>query len=220
MRRNEQVNATREALLTAAERLFATRGVHAVANREISEAAGQGNNAAVTYHFGNKADLVRAIAHRHAEPIGQCRERMLTAAQGSTDIRDWVACLVRPLTQHLAELGTPTWYARFTAQVRADPGFSEILTEESLDSAPSVRELQDNMDRCLPDLPGSIREERAMMARHLVVQVAVERERALAENVPTYHPTWDSAADSLIDAIVGLWQAPVTQQTPVTSRAR
>ncbi|WP_416969054.1 hypothetical protein [Streptomyces sp. 4F14] len=29
--------------------------MHAVANRQISRAAGQGNNAAVTYHFGTKA---------------------------------------------------------------------------------------------------------------------------------------------------------------------
>lgn len=68
-RRDEQVSATREALLTAAERLFAEHGVHAVANRQISEAAGQGNNAAVSYHFGTKVDLVRAIARRHAEGI-------------------------------------------------------------------------------------------------------------------------------------------------------
>jgi hypothetical protein len=38
-----------------------------VANRPISEAAGQGDNAAVTYHFGAKADLICAIVRRHAE---------------------------------------------------------------------------------------------------------------------------------------------------------
>ncbi|WP_329309835.1 hypothetical protein [Streptomyces sp. NBC_01262] len=37
------------------------RGVYAVANRQVSEAAGQGNNTAVGYHFGTKADLVRAM---------------------------------------------------------------------------------------------------------------------------------------------------------------
>lgn len=53
MRRAEQVSATREALLTAAERLFAERGVQAVAHRQISVAAGQRNQAAVNYHFGS-----------------------------------------------------------------------------------------------------------------------------------------------------------------------
>jgi hypothetical protein len=40
----------------------------------------------------------------------------------STDLRDWIACLVWPVTAHLAALGTPSWFARFLAQVMADPG--------------------------------------------------------------------------------------------------
>lgn len=52
-------------LLAAAERLFAERGMHAVSNRQISEAASQGNNAAVCYHFGTRTDLLRAIESKH-----------------------------------------------------------------------------------------------------------------------------------------------------------
>src|ERR1700686_2031953 len=59
--RNDRASTTREAILTAAERLFAEHGVYAVSNRQVSEAAGQGNNAAVGYHFGTKADLVCAL---------------------------------------------------------------------------------------------------------------------------------------------------------------
>src|SRR5438067_11096321 len=116
-RRADQVNATRDAILAAAERLFAEHGVVAVSNRQISEAAGQGNNAAVGYHFGTKTDLVRAIEQRHREPIERLREDMVAAAMQSDDTRSWVACLVRPLTDHLAALGNPSWYARFAAQV-------------------------------------------------------------------------------------------------------
>ena len=88
MKRDAQVNATREALLTAAERLFAERGVHAVANRQISEAAGQGNNAAVSYHFGTKADLVRAITRKHVDQIERTRARMVVGIGDSADLRD------------------------------------------------------------------------------------------------------------------------------------
>src|SRR5437588_5237728 len=95
--RNERVTATREAILTAAERLFAEHGVFAVSNRQVSEAAGQGNNAAVGYHFGTKADLVRAIERRHREPIERLREDMVAQTRHSEDTRSWVACLVRPL---------------------------------------------------------------------------------------------------------------------------
>ncbi len=59
--RTERASSTQEAILVAAERLYAEHGMFAVSNRQVSEAAGQGNNAAVGYHFGTKADLVRAI---------------------------------------------------------------------------------------------------------------------------------------------------------------
>jgi AcrR family transcriptional regulator len=208
--RNERVNATRESLLTAAERLFAERGVHAVGNRRISEAAGQGNNAAVTYHFGAKADLVRAIARKHAERIERTRVRMVAEIGDSIVLRDWVACLVRPVTEHLDGLGSPTWYARFAAQAIADPALHAIMIEESLAAAPSLGRFEDGLVRCLPELPVEVHGERAAMARHLVVQMCVERERALAEGAATFRSTWNDTADGLVDAIVALWQTPVT----------
>ncbi|MBB6549468.1 TetR/AcrR family transcriptional regulator [Nonomuraea rubra] len=210
MTRVEQVSATREALLAAAERLFAERGVHAVGNRQISEAAGQGNNAAVTYHFGAKADLIRAIARKHAEQLEGTRTRMMAGIAGSTDLRDWVACLVRPLTEHLESLGSPTWYARFTAQVMADPALNAIMVDEALTAAPVLRLFRHGLDRCLPDLPAGVRVERGIMARHLIVQMCAERERALAGHGATFRPTWSATADGLIDAIVAIWRAPVS----------
>jgi len=207
--RVEQRGSTRELILTTAERLFAELGVHAVSNRRVSEAAGQGNNTAVGYHFGTKADLVRAIARKHAERIEHNRLRLLAEIGDSTDVRDWVSCLVRPSTEHLAALGSPTWYARFCAQAMTDPALHRIMVEESLGS-PSLRQLVDGLWRCLPRLPDEVRAERASMARHLILHTCAERERALAENTPTPRATWHDAATGLVDAIVGLWQAPVT----------
>ncbi|MGW4802173.1 TetR/AcrR family transcriptional regulator, partial [Nonomuraea sp. NPDC004297] len=128
--RPERASATREAILATAERLFAEHGVHAVSNRQISEAAGQGNSAAVGYHFGTKADLVRAIARRHADEMEQLRAGLVAGVTGSADVRDWVGCLVRPFTRHLEAQGSPTWYARFRAQVMADPALYRITVEE------------------------------------------------------------------------------------------
>jgi AcrR family transcriptional regulator len=210
-RRAEQVGATREALLDAAERLFAEHGVHAVANRQISEAAGQGNNAAVSYHFGTKVDLVRAILRRHAEEIEVIRMRMLVAIGNSSDLRDWVACAVRPVTEHLAAVGTPSWYARFIAQVTADPAILAVTAEEFAAGSPSMPKLQEGLERCLPELPAEVHAERAAMTRHLITQMTAERERDLANNAPTSRASWDEAANGLIDAIVAIWQAQVTR---------
>ncbi len=207
--RADRAEATREAILTAAERLFAEHGVMAVSNRQVSEAAGQGNNTAVGYHFGTKTDLVRAIVRKHAERIERVRLRILVEIGDSSDVRDWVACLVRPTADHLAALGNPTWFARFGAQVMTDPVFREIMIEEALSSR-ALLQIIDGLNRCLPDLPAEVRAERYDMARQLMVHVCAERERALAEGTPTPRSSWHDAATGLIDAIVGLWLAPVT----------
>jgi AcrR family transcriptional regulator len=210
--RAARVNATRELILDTAERLFAEHGVYAVSNRQISDAAGQGNTAAVGYHFGTKADLVRAIVRRHTVRIDQLRARMVAEVDGSTDVRDWVACLVRPTTEYLAGLGNPTWFARFGAQVMTDPALREIMVEESL-SSPWLVQTIDGLDRCLPALPADVRAERGDMARQLMVHICGERERALAEGTSTPRASWYDAATGLIDAITGLWLAPVTPRS-------
>ena len=165
---------------TAAERLFAEHGVYAVSNRQVSEAAGQGNNAAVGYHFGTKTDLVREIEHRHRVPIERLREEMVAEAGDSTELRDWVGCLVRPLTDHLAELGNPSWYARFAAQAMADPAYHKIVVKDALSSSSLVHVI-DGINRCLPDLPKDVHTERNVMARNLLMHTCAEWERALAE---------------------------------------
>jgi AcrR family transcriptional regulator len=208
--RAERVDATRDQILTAAERLFAEHGVFAVSNRQVSEAAGQGNTAAVGYHFGTKAHLVRAIVRRHADPIEQTRAEMVAVIGDSGDVRDWVACMVRPMTEHLAALGSPTWYARFLAQVVTDPALCAIMTEENR-ASPALRRNIEGFNRCLPELPADVRIERGEMVRQLVVHTCADRERALAEGATTPRSSWHDAATGLIDALVGLWLAPVTR---------
>ncbi|WIY00549.1 TetR family transcriptional regulator [Amycolatopsis mongoliensis] len=204
-----RASATRESILVTAERLFAEHGVQVVSNRHISEAAGQGNNAAVNYHFGTKVDLVRAIVRRHSERMERLRAELVEAIEDDGDLRDWVACLVRPSTTYLRELGAPTWFARFSAQVMTDPALREIIAEESL-ASPALARAVAGLNRCLDGLPADVRAERSDMARQLMIHMTAERERALAEGTPTPRATWDDAGTGLIDAITGLLLAPVT----------
>jgi len=208
MVRAERSTGTREAILSAAEVLFAERGMYAVSNRQISEAAGQGNNAAACYHFGTRTDLLRAIERKHHEPIEQLRTRMLADVGDSAELRDWVGALVRPLTDHLATLGVPSWYARFAAQAMADPAYRHVVTKDALTSPGLVRTV-DGINRCLPDLPGRVRSERTVMVRNLLMHTCAEHEAALAEHGPGSRSAWPVAGEGLIDAIVGLWRAPV-----------
>ncbi|WP_051049793.1 TetR/AcrR family transcriptional regulator [Nocardiopsis ganjiahuensis] len=213
--RSARVAATRETILSAAERLIAEHGVAGVSNRQIGQEAGQGNNTAVTYHFGSKAGLVRAIVRRHTEQIESVRQRMVLAADGSDQVRDWLACMVEPFAHHLAQLGVPSWYGRFSAQVLADPEFREAVSGEALNS-PSLVRSGEELRRCLPDLPPEVRRERQDMARHLMVHMVAERERALAEDGQAPRESWQRSASGLVDALTGLWTAPVTAPGPWT----
>lgn len=205
---SDRSSGTREALLSAAERLFAERGMYAVSNRQISEAAGQGNNAAACYHFGTRTDLLRAIEGKHRVPIEELRQRMLAEIAGSTEMRDWVGALVRPLTEHLATLGSPTWYARFAAQAMADPAYRRVVTQDAL-ASPFLVQAIEGINRCLPDLPRRVRFERNIMARNLLMHSCADYESEFADHGPGSSASWSTAADGLIDAIVGLWRAPV-----------
>jgi len=206
--RSVRSTSTREAILSAAEVLFAERGMSAVSNRQISEAAGQGNNAAACYHFGTRTDLLRAIESQHREPIESLRAQMLIDIGDSTELRDWVGTLVRPLSDHLAALGAPSWYARFAAQAMADPAYRHIVTKDAL-ASPLLAQTVDGINRCLPDLPRRVRSERGVMARNLLMHTCAEHEGALAEHGPRSRSSWPVAGEGLIDGIVGLWRAPV-----------
>ena len=210
--RTDRAGSTRDAILTAAERLFAEHGLFAVSNRQVSEAAGQGNNAAVGYHFGTKADLLRAIVRKHNAAVERRCQQMVEHVGTDPQLRDWVECLVRPLAAHLTELGNPTWYARFSAQLMPDPAHRDIVSEESLTSS-AVLAVIEGLNHCLPQMRPEVRVERNAMARQLIVGTFAERERALAAGDPTPHPSWDSMATSLVDAITGLMAAPVSPRS-------
>jgi AcrR family transcriptional regulator len=208
--RADRASSTQEAILKAAERLYAEHGMFAVSNRQVSEAAGQGNNAAVGYHFGTKTDLVRAIEQKHRASIDRLLERMVAETGGSAELRDWVACLVSSLTEHLAQLGNPTWYARFAAQALADPAYHKIVIKDAL-ASPSLVKVVDGITRSLPDLPMAVVTERNIMARNLMMHTCADFERAFAEGAAVPRTSWEAVASGLIDAIVGLWLAPVTE---------
>lgn len=211
--RGRRAPDTRARILTTAERLFAEHGLYAISNRRIAEEAGQGNNTAVGYHFGTRNDLLRAIVRAHTEPVGRRRSSMIAELEEGAGVRDWVHCLVIPVTEHLASLGSPSWYARFSAQVRTDPASRSMLRDEALE-APSLRRVLVGSDQRVPQLSERTRKIRGEMSGHVLVQMCAERERALAQGEAP-EAGWDRFAAELVDALVGLWTAPETTPADV-----
>jgi TetR/AcrR family transcriptional regulator, regulator of cefoperazone and chloramphenicol sensitivity len=92
---------TREALLSAGQRLFAERGVYQVPLKAIVDAAGQRNASALHYHFENRDGLLQAILERHNATIEEERESMIAAITGESSIRQLVEVFVVPFSRKL-----------------------------------------------------------------------------------------------------------------------
>lgn len=213
--REQRAEATRTLILETAERLYAEHGLQSVSNRQISEAAGQGNNTAVGYHFGTKADLVRAVVRRHLADIERRRDALVAAIDDRATVREpasvraWVECLVRPTAEHLASVADPdgrTSFARVSGQLLMDPELRTVFIEET--ESESLRTALDGLDRSGAELPDTVRTERNVMSRQLMTWGFAQRESAIAHG--RGGPGWDAYATIVVDAMTGLWLAPWT----------
>jgi hypothetical protein len=90
-----------------------------------------------------------------------------------------------------------------------DPAYYNIVVKDALTSE-SLVQVIDGISRCLPELPIDVRAERNLMARNLLMHTSADRERAMAASPSATRSSWQAAGSGLIDAIVGLWLAPVT----------
>ena len=84
----------REAILSAAELLFSTRGFNAVSIRDIALEAGA-NPGSITYHFKSKDGLLLEIYKRHCGPMNKRRIELLVAATRVRDVQDRLEAIVR-----------------------------------------------------------------------------------------------------------------------------
>jgi AcrR family transcriptional regulator len=205
---HDRAAATRSRLLETAERLIAERGLVGASNRQIAEAAGQANNSAVGYHIGTREDLVLAVMRSHEAPMEQMRARMVQAVAGSTDVYEHVACLVRPLTYHLADLGVPSYFARFFAHIQNDPMLRGLI-EGDRERWPALLAASDAVSLLLSHIPAPVARVRSEITRAVIVHTCAEQERSLAQQGGSGTDAWMQTGDALVDAITGLISAPV-----------
>jgi len=113
-----ELDPTKLRLVLAGERLFAQGGIDNVSLREISAAAGQGNNAAVQYHFGSKEGLIVALTRFRVAQMEEPRRRMLERAETLGRLKDiftLVEILCLPQLDLVDETGQHP-YAQFMSQ--------------------------------------------------------------------------------------------------------
>ena len=97
--RQSRTEMTRHALMRAAEKLIAERGIENVSIRDIVTTAGQKNESALQYHFDNRQGLINALkTQRNDEVEGQRSEllQQLLAQSTTPTLREICNVMVRP----------------------------------------------------------------------------------------------------------------------------
>lgn len=119
---------SRAAILDVAERLFAEHGVDGVSLRAINAAAGFGP-AAVNYHFGGRADLVRAIVERRFAPVIEAQVARLEVIEATRAV---------PTTEQLVEVIAVPFFALLDAEPEGGLHWLRLATRLVQENDPLV----------------------------------------------------------------------------------
>ena len=198
----------RDKLMRTTERLYAEQGFANVSVRKICEVAGQRNKSAVQYHFTNRDELIQAILARHTAAIEKHRIAMVEAlgASGEASPRERFGCLILPSIEHHIELGIPSWYGRFLAQVIVEPTLREHAIQAHL-NMPSSRRLAELGHPRRRDHDPELFAQHGSMIRQLIVHMCAELEADLAHEriaAAAAERSWRRLGENLITAICGL----------------
>ncbi|MGI5220859.1 TetR/AcrR family transcriptional regulator [Nocardia sp. CA-290969] len=197
----------RQALLDAAEELFAVHGIDSVSNRRIAEYAGQSNHSAVTYHFGGRDELLRALIDRYREPVSRLRAELFARLPAEPTLTEYLQCLILPVTGHIGSLPAPTRRARFQRLLATTPSTAAMLAETARSDESSKR-LIAGIDELLSAVPATVKAGRERVMGRMIIDICAEYEARIDEGSQT--PQWTALGYFLTDACAGLLSAPVS----------
>jgi AcrR family transcriptional regulator len=147
---------TRERILDAAERLFASQGFAATSLRTVITEADV-NLAAIHYHFGSKDALIRAVFARRLGPLNAERLRLLDELEAAPGrglaVEDILRAFIRPALM-LACDGDPgaPLLMLLLGRLHSEPGHDlrALVYDQFVDVS---RRFIDALGRSLPELP-------------------------------------------------------------------
>jgi AcrR family transcriptional regulator len=203
---------TREHLLDVAEQLFGHLGLDNVSLRQIRLAAGQGNTAAVQYHFGDRDGVVAAIVQRHAPKVLAIQAELAARLdERSADrFRALVEVLVRPLADYIALGPSERAWAKLLAELLSDPQLSiETIAAHSADETVDVgRAIATEMRRTMPvEIAGG----RIWAVSQFAIQMCASRAK-IQDDPKSSRPLigHDDFVRDLVDMAAGALAAPVS----------
>ncbi len=170
-RNDPRREATRMALIEAAESLFAEYGVEGVSTRQIGVAIGSSNTNVVAYHFGGKDALIREVYRYRLPEIDRRRRELLDEADAAgkgNDLDALVRVFFQPLFEQTDTQGRHS-YARFIAALERS-GMIATRAEVSAEF-PETDRLTKRMAEALPDVIRPLFDERLRLIAGLVSAV-------------------------------------------------
>lgn len=202
---------TRNELKRAARRLFAERGIAAVGMREVVEAAGQRNAAAVHYYFGSKDDLLRELLIDGADQIDAGRAALIDAAEAkghAMTLRDLVAATILPGLELSPATGESETYFRFIVNVQNER--RELFRATVPEHSESYRRYMEHVHRLLAPLSMALVKQRILFAGLTAQTLLAAREAALDRSDTGDHHFWSrpEAIVGMIDAVEAILASP------------
>jgi AcrR family transcriptional regulator len=206
---------TRRDLVTAAERLFAARGIDTPSLREITREAGQRNTSALQYHFGDREELLRAVLAKHERDVDRHRHAVLEqhALNGDTELGSLAGALVLPYVAKLDDADGGREYLQVVGEVIARPArFAAVLP--SVTTSPSMVRWSRAVEPLLPpEAVGRPLHRRFAAIRFAHGELASRaRERSRGD-----HRLFTS---HLVDLVTSVLAAPVSASTQRLIRQR
>jgi AcrR family transcriptional regulator len=150
----EREAATKAAVFTTAERLFALNGFQNVSVRDITAAAGV-NLASVNYHFGSKDALLFEIFRRRTAELNRERARMLHQAADRHDGKPTVRDILTAYFEPPLRWSNPAHERRISVQfiIRSRSEGTEAMKEALSTDVSHLRRFADALIGALPQLP-------------------------------------------------------------------
>jgi len=202
--------STPMAIIEAAERLFGAYGIEGVSLRQIGLEANVANKSAVTYHFGDRDELVRAIWAQRL-PTLEARRRLLVRQlyerHQESDPHAITRVLVLPNYELLDAHGVHRYSAFFRHALRWRQGKEMRSAEMAL--TPASSEALDLLNAIIPDVPHQLTADRFRYASCTFFDMVFDRDCDLAEGLPVM-PEDQFLAEG-VDMIVAICMRPAPQ---------
>jgi AcrR family transcriptional regulator len=152
----DETTSPKQALIDAAEALYAENGFDGVALREVTKRAGT-NLGSVNYYFGSKEDLLGEVVARRVRPINARRLQMLEAALAKVGanppkLEDVLDAFARPLFEGTKDPQQRESLRRMIVRIfmAADSALANWFESEIL---PVGRQFGAAVARARPNLP-------------------------------------------------------------------